>query len=374
VLTAAPDLSDSPCLTIPPAARSGNRARRSFTSFHSPDHAPGTRMVGRGRVAAYGPPRSSEAHGVQSQSAIPIVTARRQRALLHAPLFLTLAALAWAGNHVVARAIADQVPPGTVNLLRWLVVAALVGVFARRAIAADWPVMRRHKAVLFWLGVSGGGVFGTLQYVGLQYTGVVNMGILNSVAPAFIVAASVLLFRDPIRPVQVLGILVSLAGVVAMVSRLDPSRLAALEFNKGDLIILANMALFAVYSACLRLRPPIALSSFLFALALAAAIANLPHAAVEHLSGFVFAVSPLSVIAVAYAAVMTSIVAYVCWSKGVEAIGPARASVFLHLIPFANAGLGMTLFAEPLRLDHVIGFVLVLAGVALTSRAPPPKR
>lgn len=304
---------------------------------------------------------------MQQRAAIPMAEARRRRALRWAPLFLAFAALAWAGNHVVARAIAGKVPPGSVNLWRWVLVAVLVGLVSARTIAADWPAMRRHWMRLFLLGATGGGLFGTLQYVGLQYTTVVNMGVLNSVAPALIVAASVLLFRDPVRPVQIVGILVSLAGVLAMVCQLDWSRLAALAFNRGDLIILANMALFAGYSACLRLRPPIALSSFLFALSIAAALANVPHALYEHAAGDAFPISVLSLGAVVYAALVTSIVAYVCWSKGVEALGPSRAGVFLHLIPIANAVLGISLFGETLRLHHVIGFLLVLTGVALAS-------
>ena len=122
-----------------------------------------------------------------------------------AVLFLTGAALSWAGNHVIARAIAGKVPPASLNVLRWLVVALLVGLIAHRTIAKDWPLLRRHWLVMLALGVTGGGVFGTLQYVGLQYTSVVNMGILNSVAPPLIVLASYLTFRDAIRPVAVGG-------------------------------------------------------------------------------------------------------------------------------------------------------------------------
>jgi drug/metabolite transporter (DMT)-like permease len=139
--------------------------------------------------------------------------------LWFAPALLSLSALSWAGNHVVARSIAGEVPPATLNVLRWLAVALLVGVFAQASIRRDWTLMRRHWLILAMLGVSGGGIFGTLQYVGLQYTTVINMGVLNSVAPAMLALAGFLAFRDALRPVQVLGILVSLTGVIAIASR-----------------------------------------------------------------------------------------------------------------------------------------------------------
>jgi drug/metabolite transporter (DMT)-like permease len=299
----------------------------------------------------------------------PMTTAAAPaRALWLAPLFLSLSALSWAGNHVVARSIAGEVPPGTVNLLRWVVVAVLVGVVAQGSIRRDWALMRRHWFVLAALGVSGGGIFGTLQYVGLQYTTVINMGVLNSVAPAMLALAGFLAFRDALRPMQVFGITVSLVGVVAIASRLDLDVLRTMEFNRGDVIIFANMALFAGYSAFLRKRPPIALGSFLFALALAAAAANVPWAIYEHVSGSVFAVSAKSLGAVAYAAIFTSIVAYVCWSRGVEAIGPGRAGVFLHLIPVFNFGFGILLLGEPVKAYHGVGLALILLGVWLTTR------
>jgi drug/metabolite transporter (DMT)-like permease len=287
---------------------------------------------------------------------------------LLAMMLLTCSALSWAGNHVVARAIAGKVPPASVNLLRWVVVALLVGLVTRKTIAKDWPLLRRHWLVMTALGITGGGLFGTLQYVGLQYTTVVNMGVLNSAAPPLIVLASYLTFRDAILPLQIIGVAVSLLGVLAMVSKLDPAVLAAMTFNEGDVIIFANMALFAFYSACLRLRPPVSLTSFLFALSIPAALINVPWAYYEHINGFAFEPSALSVGAVAYAALFTSIVAYLCWSRGIEILGPGRAGVFLHLIPIFNTAMGTALLGETLQIYHAVGLALILSGVFLATR------
>lgn len=292
----------------------------------------------------------------------------KSRAQSFAPFFLATSAFAWAGNHVIARFIAGEVPPGMLNVLRWLLVAVVLGAISWRTIAADMPTMLRNAGLLFFLGVVGGGVFGTLQFVSLRYTSVVNMGVLNSTAPAFIVAASVLIFRDRVRAIQITGIFVSLAGVVAMVSQLSLERLATFSLNAGDVLIVLNMMLFAVYSACLRLRPPIQLTSFLFSMAVAGAIANIPFVWVEWEAGFLFEPTWKSIGAVAYSGLVSSIVAYICWSRGVDAIGPSRASVYLHLIPFANAGFGALLLGEQLRLDHLVGLVLVLTGVWMTSQ------
>jgi drug/metabolite transporter (DMT)-like permease len=308
--------------------------------------------------------RSESAAPARAQSPEPA----GDRASSLAPVLLLVSAASWAGNHVIARLIAGHVPPASLNLLRWLLVAAVIYAIAGRTVRQDWPAMRRGARVLTFLGVTGGGIFGTLQFVSLQYTGVINMGVMNSVAPVFIVAASWLLFRDPIGLRQVGGIAISLVGILAIISQLDAGRLATFRFNTGDLIILGNMVLWAVYSACQRLMPKIRLESFLLAIAVISALTNAPFALYEHISGFPLPLDAISAGAVIYSGLVSSMVAYFCWARGVELIGPGRAGVFLHVIPIFNAALGTFILGEPLRAYHFVGFVLIIAGVALAAR------
>ena len=154
-----------------------------------------------------------------------------------------------------ARAIAGHAPPATVSLARWVLVFAVVTALAWPQIRADLPKLRGAKAgVMVFLSLIGGAAFGTLQFVALQYTTALNMGVVGSVAPAFIVAASYLLFRDGLGPIQLFGVALSLVGVLAINAQLHPERLLALSFNGGDLIILVNMVFWGTYCACLRLR------------------------------------------------------------------------------------------------------------------------
>jgi drug/metabolite transporter (DMT)-like permease len=157
--------------------------------------------------------------------------------------------------------------------------------------------------------------------------------------------------------------------VMAIVSRLDIERLTSFAFNTGDLIIFGNMILWGFYSACLRLRPPVAVTSFLFVLAAVAALVNLPMAWFELAQGQELDfTSPMTLGVIAYTALFSSITAYLCWSRGIEIMGTARASAFLHLIPVFGATLGYLIFAEPLQVYHLIGFALILAGVTLAGR------
>jgi drug/metabolite transporter (DMT)-like permease len=286
----------------------------------------------------------------------------------NAYLLLALASLCWSGNHLMGRAIAGHVPPLTISTLRWLLAAAILYPFVRGHLRRDWPLIREHFGVLIYLALIGGALFGALQFVGLQLTTALNVSVMNSLAPLFMAAAGAAMFRDRLTGGQFAGIVVSLLGVLAIITQLDLAVLAHLTFNVGDLIILFNMLLWGVYSASLRWRPPIHPASFMFMFALISGVAMIPAFAWEYSTGFVLQPTVLTFSAITLVTLSSTIAAFMFWTRGLELIGPNRAGVFLHLIPIYSALLTGALLGEPLRSYHVVGFVLILAGVWCAAR------
>ena len=284
-------------------------------------------------------------------------------------LLLALASLCWSGNHLMGRAIAGHVPPLTISTLRWLLAAAILYPFLRPQLRRDWPEIRQHLGVLTYLSLLGGGVFGALQFVGLQLTTALNVSVMNSLGPVFIAAASAAMFRDRLTGGQFAGIVISLLGVLAIISKLDPAVFSDLSFNIGDIIVFLNMVLWAVYSASLRWRPKIHPVSFMFMFCLISGTAMLPAMAWEYSTGFVLQPTVLTFSAIAFVTIFSTIVAFACWTRGVELIGPNRSGVFLHLIPIFSALLTGALLGEPLMGYHVAGFALILLGVWCAARS-----
>jgi drug/metabolite transporter (DMT)-like permease len=289
-------------------------------------------------------------------------------------LLLPLASASWAGNHVLARAVGGHVPPASLAVARWIIVALAVLPFALVHLRRDWSRMRSKPGLMLLFAITGGGAFGTLQFVALHFTTALNMGVVGSVAPAFIVATSFVLFRDRLTALQLLGVLVSLSGVLAIVSQLDLDRLANFSFNGGDLIIIANMALWAIYSACLRLRPAIHPASFLLSMAVISALGNLPFAALEHAFGYHLQATELTAWTVFYAVVVTTLLAYAAWNRGVDIVGAPRAGAFLNTVPLFSALFATTILGERIEPYHVLGFALILAGVTLAARPSETQR
>jgi drug/metabolite transporter (DMT)-like permease len=283
-------------------------------------------------------------------------------------VLLAVASLCWSGNHVLGRAIAGHVPPLGVSTLRWLLPSMALIPLALPHLRRDWRQIAAHWRILAFLSVMGGALFGALQYVGLQYTTALNVSVLNSLAPVFIVVAAALAFGDRISASQGLGIATSLTGVLVIVTRLDAETLTAVRFNVGDLIIVFNMACWAIYAVYLRRRPNIHWLSFIVVFGAGAAIATFPFAVWEHASGFVFQPTLLTVAAILYVATLPSFVAFAAWSRGTDLIGANRAGPFLHLVPLYSAVLAWALLGERLMAYHVLGFALILAGVWFAAR------
>ena len=287
----------------------------------------------------------------------------------NAYLLLALASLCWSGNHLMGRAIAGHVPPLTISALRWLLAAVVIYPFVRKQLATDWPLIRERLGMVIYLSLLGGALFGALQFVGLQLTTALNVSVMNSLAPLFIAAAGVVMVGARLTVGQTVGIAISLLGVLAIITKLDPGVLTHFSFNVGDLIILGNLAIWGVYSISLRWRPRIHPFSFMFIFALISGIAMLPVVAWEHSTGFVLQPTFLTFGSIAFVTIFSTIVAFVCWTRGVELIGPNRAGVFLHLIPIFSALLTGVLLGEPLMGYHVVGFALILAGVYCAARS-----
>lgn len=290
------------------------------------------------------------------------------RDVIIASLCAAFASLCWSGNHIIGRAIAGDVPPLAIGSIRWILPALILAPFAVPHLTRDWPEIRRTWPTIVVLSIVGGAIFGTLQYVGLQFTTAMNVSVLNSVAPVFIVAAGWLLFSDRVGAMQAAGIATSFIGVLAIISRGRPEAVASLGFNHGDLIILFNMGLWALYSSALRKRGSMHWISFTFVLALISAVVTIPFWLAEHFGGSPLKLTTRSVAALAYVGVFPSLLAYAAWSRGVEGLGSGRAGVFLHLIPLFSALIAGAALGERLEVYHLVGFALILAGVWLASR------
>lgn len=282
---------------------------------------------------------------------------------------LTVTALLWSSNFVIGRAIHEAVTPATLNFLRWTLALLVLVPVSMVDLRRHRSVLRRHWRLIALLGLTGIAAFQTLCYFALTQTTALNTILLLSLAPLATVALSWLALGERITTSQALGLLTSLGGAAVLVLQGSVDALAALRFNAGDLWMLLAVGLWAVYSVLLRGRPaelpPLALHT---ASAGAGTLWMLPLFGWEAAHGGGLPTAPSVWLAIGFVALFSSAIAHALWVRGVAAIGPNRASVFIHLMPLFGAALAVTFLGEVLAAYHAVGAALVLCGVVLTSR------
>ncbi len=175
---------------------------------------------------------------------------------------------------------------------------------------------------------------------------------------------------------QLLGVAVSFAGVLAILSHGSIAALLALELNPGDLLVVLAMAMWSVYTVCLRWRPRgLHMLSFLFVIACVGDLCVLPLYLAEATFGRRMVASLANFAALASVGLFSSVLAYIFWNRGVEEVGANVAGLFVHLMPVFGVVLAGIFLAEPLAPFHMVGIALILTGIAITSRlgrkAPP---
>jgi drug/metabolite transporter (DMT)-like permease len=280
-------------------------------------------------------------------------------------LLLAGSMLFWAGNWVIGRALREAMEPFTLNFTRWALATLILAPFALPALRAQWPVIRRHLGILLLLAAAGVALFHAMVYLGLRTTTTVNAILLNSSLPLFILACSWILERERATARQVGGMLLSLAGILVILSRGEPASLLALEVHAGDAWILAAMPVWGLYSVLLKRRPPqLGGLSFLFVISALGTLLLVPAAVISppRWPGAEAAAG------VAYIAVFASIVAFICWNRGVAIVGANVAGFTLHLLPLFGTALAILFLDEAFQAFHAVGFATILAGVLVATR------
>ena len=191
-------------------------------------------------------------------------------------LLLAIAPLCWAGNIVLARGVVDLIAPVTLAFWRWTVASLLLLPFAYSHARRDWPLFVRRWKMMVFLSLVGISGFNTLLYMAVHTTTAINGALIQTIMPAVIILISLLAFKEKITRLQSLGVTFCMLGAGLVVLRGRLSTFMDLSFVQGDILMLAAVLLYALYSAFLQRRPSIHPLSFLFFTFVLGALGLLP--------------------------------------------------------------------------------------------------
>ncbi len=284
------------------------------------------------------------------------------------PALLTMTVLLWSGNIIVGRAAHASFPPVALTFWRWTLALLILLPFAWPHVRRDAAVLKRAWRVLLILSIFGVSAYNALAYTGLATTTAVNAALLQSSMSPLILIWAFVLFRERPTALQFAGVLVSVIGVLWIIAQGSPRVLLELRLNAGDGFILAGLTAYAIYSVFLRQKPavhPLSLLAVTFAVG---AVCLVPFYAAELLAGRLITPGAPAALALAYVAVFPSLIAYLCFNRGVELIGSGRAGQFIHLMPVFASLLAMVFLGERLHAYHLVGAAIIGLGIVIASK------
>ncbi|MGF1728754.1 DMT family transporter [Photobacterium kasasachensis] len=282
-------------------------------------------------------------------------------------LFPLLTVLIWAGNAIVNKLSFSVIDPGAISFYRWFVAMLVLTPFVLGSVWRNWSTIRPYIPKLAFLALLGMVLNQSLGYFAAETTTATNMALIISLVPLISMFLSVPLLGQRLLPLAIVGAVLSLGGLVLMLSHGDISKLVAQGITVGDALLLLAAFVYALYCVLLkRWQMPLSTWQSVYVQGVLAVLMLVPLL----MGSERVAITAESLPLIMYAAIPASVIAPWCWMQGIQRLGADRTAMFMNLMPVFTAGIASVILSEHLAAYHYIGGGMVLAGVVLAQRKP----
>ncbi len=286
-------------------------------------------------------------------------------------LFLTLAALFWSGNFIVGKAASTfEIPPFSLNFYRWFFAFLILFPFTYKEVINKKDYVFENIGLFIILGITSITIFNSIVYYSLYYTQVISGILMISTIPVWILFFASFLKIEKTNLFQIFGVILSLTGVLFIVTKADIQLIKELEFNKGDLSMVIGMLSWAIYSALLRKKThPISQLALLEIIIICGFIFLVPIYFIEMSFGNKIVLGLPFILTLGYVVLFPGIFAFLFWIKGIDIIGANRSGVFLHLMTIFGALMAILILGEKFMFYHFLGAIFIIAGITLSNKS-----
>jgi len=283
---------------------------------------------------------------------------------------LVCASLFWAGNFIVGKfAFLTDIPPLSLVFYRWSLVWIILLPFTYKEIIKYKDVIFKNLHLLFFLGFTSVGLFNSFTYLALIHTQVINASLFNAAIPAIIILLCFLFKVEKTNKFQILGLIISIFGIIVIITKLKLDILLSLNFNKGDLIMIGGVLTWGIYSTLLKRKKfTLPLLTLVHVVCTMGLISVFPQFLYEYSNGQVIKFDINLVYTLIFLALFPSIGSYYCWAGAVSIVGANRAGISLSLIPLFSTIMAIGIYDEKFQFFHLIGAILIILGLLLSNK------
>ena len=284
-------------------------------------------------------------------------------------LLLIFTTIFWSGNFIVGKAASlYQIPPFSLNFYRWFFAGLILLPFTFKELINKKNYIYQNIGFFIILGISSITIFNSIVYYSLYYTQVISGVLMISTIPVWIIFIASILNIEKTNAFQIIGVGLSLIGVIFIITKADLNLIKNLDFNKGDLSMIVAMFAWAVYSALLKKKKyEISQLALLQVVIILGLIFLIPIYFIEMNLGHLIVLELPFYLTLSYVVIFPGLLAFFFWIKGISIIGANRAGVFLHLMPIFGAIMAMIIFDEKFMYYHLLGAIFILAGITLSN-------
>ena len=285
-------------------------------------------------------------------------------------LILILTTIFWSGNFIVGKAASMfQIPPFSLNFYRWFFAGLILLPFTYKEIINNKKYVLDNLGFFIILGITSITIFNSIVYYSLYYTQVISGILMISTIPVWIIFISSILKIEKTNIFQIIGVILSLTGVIFIITKADLNLIKNLDFNKGDLSMVIAMFSWAIYSALLKSKKyEISQVSLLEVVIICGLFFLIPIYFIEMNMGNLIILGKPFYLILAYVVIFPGLASFFFWIKGISIIGANRAGIFLHLMPIMGAIMAMLIFEERFMFYHILGAIFIIAGITLSNK------
>ena len=285
-------------------------------------------------------------------------------------LILILTTIFWSGNFIVGKAASMyQIPPFSLNFYRWFFAGLILLPFTYQELIKKKKYIINNLGFFIVLGITSITIFNSIVYYSLYYTQVISGILMISTIPVWIIFISSILKIEKTNIYQIIGVILSLTGVIFIITKADLNLIKNLDFNKGDLSMVIAMFSWAIYSALLKSKKyEISQVSLLEVVIICGLFFLIPIYFIEMNMGNLIILGKPFYLILAYVVIFPGLASFFFWIKGISIIGANRAGIFLHLMPIMGAIMAMLIFEERFMFYHILGAIFIIAGITLSNK------
>ena len=285
-------------------------------------------------------------------------------------ILLVLTTLFWSGNFIVGKAASTyDIPPFSLNFYRWLFAGLILLPFTFKEILNKKSYIFNNIGFFIILGITSITIFNSTVYYSLYYMQVISGVLMISTIPVWIMFISSILGIEKTNKFQIFGVILSLLGVLFIITKSDMNIIKNLAFNRGDLIMAIGMFAWALYSALLKKKSyEISQITLLEVVIITGLIFLIPIYILEMNFGNQIVLGKPFILTLTYVVLFPGLASFFFWIKGIAIIGANRAGVFLHLMPVFGSIMAIILFDEKFMFYHLLGAIFIIGGITLSNK------